>query len=213
MHKNITIFVVALILLFGGGFWYRYRQNATDERGATKLMRSFEEEETDQQKLIRLIRHTDNVNERDKSGRTALFYAARRSTDAEPVSFLLRMGADLSVTDELGQTSLMTAVRYNSSEKVLAQLLVAGAPINAADHDGFTALMIAARHNTPGIVKKLVRAGADPDIKNKEGKTAADFLAENKKFSEEEKNDFLLAFKVLSIIGPHPRGFISGEKK
>lgn len=212
MNKNFIIFVVVAVLLFGGGFWYRYRTNAADERGATKLMRSFEEE-TDQQKMLRLIRHSDNVNERDKSGRTALFYAVQHAAEPEMIRYLLRMGADVSVTDATGQTPLMVAARYNSSEGVLMQLLVAGSPVNSSDRDGYTALMYAARYNTPGITKKLVRLGADPDIKTPDGKTAADLLTENKNFSAGEKEDFLLAFKVLSIIGPHPRGTTVGDKK
>ena len=206
------IFVGVALLLFGGGFLYRYKTNAADERGATKLMRSFEEE-TDQQKVLRLIRHTDNVNERDKSGRTALFYAVQHAAEPEMIRHLLQMGADTSVTDSTGQTVLMVAARYNNSESVLSQLLMAGAPVNSADRDGYTALMYAARYNTPGIAKKLVRYGADPDIKTPDGQSAAALLAENKNFSDAEKEDFLLAFKVLSIIGPHPRGFISSEKK
>lgn len=198
------IFVGIALLLFGGGFFYRYKTNAADERGATKLMRSFEEE-TDQQKVLRLIRHTDNVNERDKSGRTALFYAVQHAAEPEIIRHLLRMGADTSITDTTGQTVLMVSARYNNSEKVLAQLLVAGAPVNAADLGGYTALMYAAHYNTPGIVKKLIRYGADPDIKSPDGQSAAALLTENKNFSDAEKEDFLLAFKVLAIIGPHQR--------
>ena len=212
MHKNWIIFITAMILLFGGGFYYRYRTNAVDERGATKLMRSFEEE-TDQQEVLRLIRHTENVNERDKSGRTALFYAVEHGADPELVRHLLKMGADTTITDESGQTSLMAAARYNHSENVLMQILLAGAPINAADRDGYTALMYAAQYNTPGIVKKLVRLGSDPDIHPADGPNAAALLAENKHFSEEERKDFVTAFKVLAIIGPHPHAFVNSEKK
>ncbi len=192
------------LLLFGGGFFYRYKTNAADSRGATKLMRSFEEE-TDQQKVLRLIRHTDNLNERDKAGRTALFYAVEHAADPDMIRRMLQMGADTSVTDKTGQTVLMIAARYNNSENILVQLLVAGAPVNAADHDGYTALMYAARYNTPGIVKKLVRYGADPNFKAPDGQSAVALLAENKNFSDNEKDDFALAFKVLAIIGPHPR--------
>ena len=205
MNKNFVIFVVVALFVFGGGFFYRYKTNAADERGATKLMRSFEEE-TDQQKVLRLIRHSDNVNERDKSGRTALFYAVQHAAEPEIIRHLLQMGADTSVTDSTGQTVLMVAARYNNSEAVLSQLLTAGAPINATDRDGYTALIYAAQYNTPAIAKKLVRYGADPDIKTPDGKNAVGLLTENKKFSDAEKEDFSLAFRVLSIIGPHPRG-------
>lgn len=206
------IFVAAALILFGSGFFYRYKTNAADERGATKLMRSFEQE-TDQQKTLRLIRHTDNLNERDKSGRTALFYAVQHKAEPEMIHHLLRMGADTSVTDATGQTVLMVAARYNNSERVLGQLLLAGAPVNSADRDGYTALMYAARYSTPGIAKKLVRYGADPDIKSPDGQSAVALLAENKNFSDSEKEDFALAFKVLSIIGPHMREFDNTGQK
>ena len=212
MNKNFFVFGLVAFLLFGGGLWYRYKSNAADERGATKLMRSFEEE-TNQQKVLRLIRHADNVNERDKSGRTALFYAVQHGANAEMIRHLLRMGADTSITDTTGQTVLMVAARYSQAEDVLVQLLVAGTPLNITDRDGYTALMYAAQYNTPGIVKKLVRGGADPDITAPDGKNAAKLLAENKKFSKEEKDDFTQAFKILSIIGPRPPVFMNSERK
>lgn len=204
MNKNFIVLLIAAMLLFGGGAWYRYRVNAADERGATKLMRSFEQE-TDQRELVRLIRHTDNVNERDKSGRSALFYAVQHRAEPGMVHQLLRSGADTTVTDITGQTALMVAARYSDNEEILTQLLLAGAPVNAADRDGYTALMFAAQYNTPGMVKKLLRAGADPDIKTPDGKTAGTLLAENGKFSKGEKEDYLLAFRVLAIIGPQPQ--------
>ncbi|WP_428075290.1 ankyrin repeat domain-containing protein [Candidatus Avelusimicrobium luingense] len=210
MNKNFTIFLVVVVLLFGGGFYYRYKTNAADERGATKLMRSFEQE-TEQQKVLRMIRHADNLNERDKTGRTALFYAVQHNADPEMIEHLIKQGADTTITDSIGQTVLMVAARYNMSEPVLGHLLSAGAPINAADRDGYTALAIAAQFNTPGMVKKLLRAGADPDIKPADGQNIADILAKNEKFSDTEKEDYALALKVLSIIGPRPR--IATEKE
>lgn len=204
MNKNWIVLIGIILLIFGGGFFYRYKINGADERGATKLMRSFEEE-VDQQKVLRLIRHTDNINERDKAGRTALFYAVQNGADEKLIDNLLRLGADVTITDKTGQTVLITAARYSTDTVLLSQLLEAGAPINAADNDGYTALTVAARYNMPAVVKKLLRAGADPDIRTHEGKKAEQLLRENEKFSEEEKADFALALKVLSIIGPHPR--------
>ena len=210
MNKNFIIFLIAVFLLFGGGFYYRYKTNAADERGATKLMRSFEQE-TEQQKVLRMIRHADNLNERDKSGRTALFYAVQHHAEPEMIGQLIKQGADTTVTDSIGQTVLMVAARYNASELVLGQLIAAGAPINATDRDGYTALSIAAQFSTPGMVKKLLRAGADPDIKPADGQSIAEILTKNEKFSDAEKEDYVLALKVLSIIGPRPR--IATEKE
>lgn len=203
MNKNFVIIVGAVLLLFSGGFFYRYRSNAADERGATRLMRSFEQE-TDEQAQLRLIRRANDINEQDRYGRTALFYALRHDADPQMVRHLLRVGADVNIKEATGQTVLMWAARYSSSPDVLQQLLTAGAQVNEASREGYTALMLACQFNKPEMVKVLVRAGADCDLKNENGKTAGAFLAENKRFSEVEKADFLLAFKVLSIIGPRP---------
>lgn len=211
MNKNFIIFLVAAFLLFGGGVYYRYRTNAADERGATILMRSFEQN-TEQQKVLRMIRHADNINERDKSGRTALFYAVQHHAEPEMIGQLLSNGADVTLTDLTGQTVLMVAARYNPSEEVMEKLLAAGAPINATDRDGYCALAFAAQFNTPVIVKKLLRAGADPDIKPTDGQSITDILAQNEHFSDTEKEDYALALKILAIIGPRPR-VIAGQNK
>jgi len=200
------------MVLFGSGLWYRYRTNAADERGATKLMRSFEQA-AEKQRVLRMIRRSDNLNARDKAGRSALFYAVRHTDDAKMIQHLLQMGADATLVDITGQTALMMAARYNPSEEILMHLLAAGAPVNTVDNAGYTALLFAVRYNTPGVVKKLLRAGADADTKTLDGQTVVELLAENDKFSQEEKEDYALAFRVLAIIGPHPRGFINGEKR
>ena len=204
MHKNFIIFLVAIVLLFGGGFWYRYRSNAADSRGATKLMRSFEQE-TDKRVMMRLIRRTENINERDKAGQTALFYAVAHGSDLEIISHLLRMGADATITDKQGRTVLMPAVRQKNAPELVDLLLVAGVNINAKDAAGQTALLEAAEYASPAVVKKLLRAGADPDLTAADGKTAAELLEANEQFSKEEKANFRQALIVLSIIGPLPR--------
>ena len=49
-------------------------------------------------------------------------------------------------------------------------LLEAGAPVAPADNRGKTALMIAAERNHPEIVTRLLAAGADPAVRDKEGR-------------------------------------------
>ena len=53
-------------------------------------------------------------------------------------------------------------------------LLQRGAKVDAQSANGMTALMIAAAHNSPPMIGLLMDAGADPEVKNKQGQTARD---------------------------------------
>ena len=201
MNLSKIFWIVVLTLGLAGGFYYRYHKNAADERGATVLMRSFEQP-TDTREVIRLIKHTKDMNEKDKAGQTALFYAVRHTQDVELVRRLIDSGADVASADNSGRTALMLAIRSNPSLEILQELIVRGAPLEAVDKKGQTALLEAAQHGTPNMVKILLRAGANPEVTNKAGKTVATLISENDKFSEEEKENFKQALIVLSIIGP-----------
>ncbi len=200
--KAYRIFwIIVLGLGLAGGFYYRYRANAADERGATVLMRSFEQP-TDTREVIRLIKHTKDMNEKDKAGQTALFYAVRHTQDVELVRRLIDSGADVASADNSGRTALILSVRHNPSLEILQELIVRGAPVEAADKNGQTALLEAAQYGTPDMMKLLLRAGANPEAVNASGKTAAQLLAENGHFTEEEKVNYRQAMIILSIIGP-----------
>ena len=201
MKLNKWFWIIILVAGLAGGFYYRYRTNAADERGATVLMRSFEQP-TDTREVIRLIKHTKDMNEKDKAGQTALFYAVRHTEDVELVRRLIESGADVASADNSGKTILMLAVRNNPSLGILQELITQGAPVNAVDKNGNTALLIAAQHGTPGMVKLLLRAGADPEMVNKEGKNASALIGENERFTDEEKENYRQAMIVLSILGP-----------
>ena len=74
MNTRTWIFVMAMVGLIGGGLLYRHFAQDVDSRGATRLMRAIEENDTEKaEKLL----DGQEVNVRDKSGQTALFYAAR----------------------------------------------------------------------------------------------------------------------------------------
>lgn len=201
MNWNKIFWIIVLVAGLAGGFYYRYRANAADERGATVLMRSFEVP-TDTRQLMRLIRHTKDMNEKDKAGQTALFYAVRHTQDVELVRKLIDSGADVASADNSGRTALMLASRTNPSLEILQELIVRGSPVNAADEKGQTALLEAAEHGTPEMVKLLLRAGANPEVVNAKNKSAAELLAENAHFSEQEKTDYRQAMLILAILRP-----------
>ena len=200
--KAYKIFwAVVLALGLAGGFYYRFHSNAADARGATVLMRSFEQA-ADKREVIRLIKHTKDLNKKDKAGQTALFYAVRHNRDIDLVRQLLDAGADVNCADKMGRTALMLAARNQVSLDILKELLTRGALLEVADKNGQTALLEAAQHADPATMRLLLRFGADPEATNKDGKTAADLMSENEKFTEEEKANYRQALIVLSIIGP-----------
>ena len=201
MNWTKIFWIVILSAGLAGGFYYRYRSNAADARGATLLMRSFEQP-TEPRQMMRLIKHTKDMNEKDKAGQTALFYAVRHSGDVDLIRKLFEAGANPASLDNSGRSVLMVAVRNNPSLEILEELLLKGAPVNAVDKRGNTALLEAAEHGTPGMMKLLLRAGANPDVTNNEGQTVAELLAKNGRFSQQEKDDYRQALLVLSILGP-----------
>ena len=106
------------------------------------------------------------------------------------IEALLRSGADIHQTDKNGVTPLHMAVRFRSPAAVEA-LLKHGACVNqVCKRSGSTALHRAVTSTgapaTAGkqaqakeIIALLLQFGADPKIKNKTGKTPADYVRDD----------------------------------
>ena len=201
MKMSTVVTVLIVIGVLCGGLYLRYHNKDTDARGATRLMRSIENH-AELNDTVKLIEKSEDINIRDKSGKTALFYAARAAQDPQVVRDLLEAGANLHIADENGQTALMVAAQYNPSVDVLEEFTKHGAHVNAADNAGNTALFLASQYTNAGIIKSLLRAKADPDLPGPEGKTVAQALAENPQLSDQEKTDYRQAMLVLSILQP-----------
>lgn len=63
--------------------------------------------------------------------------------------------------------------------EIARALIDHGADVNAVSASGVTALILAAAHNNPPIVGMLAQAGANPDIRTSDGKTAGDLARQN----------------------------------
>ncbi|KAK4895058.1 hypothetical protein LTR27_006925 [Elasticomyces elasticus] len=92
---------------------------------------------------------------------------------------LHQSGADLSHADALGRTLLHYAALDDEFVTITAYLLEKGLDVDAKDHRGWTALHCAALGGFcgPETVRTLLRTGADPNIKNKEGMIPSDIAA------------------------------------
>lgn len=91
----------------------------------------------------------------------------------EIVKALIAAGASAKGTESSGINLLHWAVITNHPE-VIPALGEAGVPVNATDNFGYTPLMYAATidFGNAGSVAALLKAGADPKIRNDEGRTA-----------------------------------------
>ncbi len=134
--------------------------------------------------ISKLLEHKANIDSRNYAKATALSYACREG-NAAAAKLLLDAGADVDPSDCLSQTPLMLAAQTGRADLV-PMLLAHGASVNARDASGETPLILAAKYGDfPDVVRSLLNAGADKDVKDAEGKTAAYYAAarENRRTS------------------------------
>ncbi len=129
-----------------------------------------------------LLAHGADPKVRDTTGKTAIVYAASRGFD-DIVQRLLNAGVDPRERYSNDLTALMWTAGHDEGvgagavERVVELLLARGAKLDAADNRGRTALMIAAALGDAPTVGILLQRGADPSLRDKDDKTAADLAA------------------------------------
>jgi len=85
---------------------------------------------------------------------------------------LLAAGVNPNATNDY--STPLTSAAYRENADLVALLLAQpGIQVNATDVDGYTALMWAAEHASTSIVEMLLKAGANPNLENRRGQTAA----------------------------------------
>ncbi len=118
------------------------------------------------------------VNTRDStSGETALHIVTARR-DLTWMSFLIGKGANVDAHDGRGTTPLQLAVTLGFPEGV--ELLVSQrARIDEPNSAGETPLISAVHRHDTGLVRLLLKAGADPDRADNSGRSARDYALLN----------------------------------
>lgn len=128
----------------------------------------------------------------------------------QAVKLLLEHGADIDSQNIHGQTALMFAIK-NNKKRTAKQLLAAKADPNLQDEDGNTALMFIVNgfmdsKSDEGLIRKILEAGADPFLKNKENLTALD-LAKKQQLENEESIKFLAAAMEKRLVAMEMQSF------
>ncbi|MCH3908160.1 MAG: ankyrin repeat domain-containing protein [Sphaerochaeta sp.] len=94
--------------------------------------------------------------------------------DEELVYSLLESGVPANGRNSHGKTLLSLGLENGAPDATLKELIRHGADVNTKDEKGVTPLMIAASTPScsPSMIRYLLRAGADPTIKNADGEDA-----------------------------------------
>lgn len=151
------------------------------------------------QNIIRLLCDNGaDLNGTDRQGQTPLIYAAKYGK-SEACRFLLELGADKTLTDEdghnafdyassngmrdvivlledqqrqtdhAGNTALHQACHQNQSEVAEALIRAGQTDLDAPNDWGETPLLIACENQNVYLVEMLLKAGADPNRKLRDG--------------------------------------------
>lgn len=119
-----------------------------------------------------LLQAGADVNLANLAGVTPLMGAAFGS-NAEIVERLLAAGARIDPVDRV-KKNVATYAAANGCKDCLVALIQAGTPVNAPLDSDLTLLMWAAAYGHEAAVRLLLAKGADPGLKDRRGKTAAD---------------------------------------
>ncbi|MDZ4021325.1 ankyrin repeat domain-containing protein [Pseudomonas sichuanensis] len=147
--------------------------DARDKQGQTALLVATHANQVAAAQV--LIEAGADVNAKDNIHDSPYLYAGARGLD-EILRLTLAHGADLSSTNRYGGTALIPAAERGHVQTV--QLLIdAGVDVNHLNRLHWTALLEAVILGDGGprhveIVRRLLAAGADPSIADKDGVTA-----------------------------------------
>lgn len=125
--------------------------------------------------VAELIGRGGNVNAKDSIQDSAFLYAGAEGFN-EVLQLTLAAGADVASINRYGGTALIPASEHGHVETVKI-LIGAGVPVNHVNNLGWTAMQEAILLNNGGprqqeVVRLLLQAGADPGIRDPEGRTA-----------------------------------------
>ena len=140
---------------------------AGQPRQGSQLLRAVVENKSIEE--IRGLLKSEDVNQIDPNGRSALMFASRAG-NVELVNLLLTKDANINQADKSGVTALMLASIAGNVE-IVNLLLTKHANINKADNSGVTALMLASQAGNVEVIKLLLKSGAEVNQADSEGNT------------------------------------------
>ena len=118
----------------------------------------------DLEKVKAFIEEGTDIDAKDKSGETPLFYAVR-ADNSDVAKFLIAKGANVNAKDSSGNTPLHFAPERAKND-VVELLIAKGADINAKSNNGETPLHAAIYFGRRKIAELFIAKGADVNAKH-----------------------------------------------
>lgn len=150
-----------------------------------------------------LIEQGANVNQILKLGITPLMVAIEESSK-EIINLLLNNAANANAERNDGKTPLLIAINSKDNADIMKLLVEHGANINHQSSipgrpKNMTVLMLAVYLGFTNLIPKLLALGANPLLKNNDGKTALDFAQDhlNKALNQTAQQKYKQAIKLL----------------
>ena len=154
--------------------------------------------------LAAILKTNPEVDVTNNAQNTPLHLAVQRPENQESVEHLLQYGADVNFKDPSGRNALLITVA--SVQTGYIEILASkGVDINSQDNEGNTALHYVLNRVLENksfmpmiklIAAPLLKEGADPHIKNRNGKSPVDLAEES---GEKELIDLLKSSKSQEI--------------
>ena len=123
-----------------------------------------------------IIKAGADIGIEENSGRTPLHLAVEKDHSGCAVS-LLEAGADIEHRNRQGETPLYVSIRMNKS-RCTSLLMDSGANVCVSSPYGWNCLHEAAYHGRTGLMRRLIKAGADLEGTYSTGQMPLDILKE-----------------------------------
>ena len=154
-----------------------------------------------------------DFSRKDSNGMNGLMVASSLSM-VGAAEAIIETGIDLEARDNAGRTAVMCEQNQHGSSGVTDLLIKKGVNLDAIDNDGRTAVIhMSASGNQTGL-RALLKAGADPDISDKYGEKAIDYLQKKVVVKEEYiKNDMVAMLERSSEAKKQAENEMLGEQQ
>lgn len=137
--------------------------DAINHDGQTALQIALEQESKDVAKSLILQNADPDI------GTTSALISALKSNLQEIAMSLIERGCNIHATEgSMKTTTLMWAIDKKMSD-VAIELINRGVSVEQPNHNGETPLTLACKRDLSDVVKALLKAGANPAIKNRAG--------------------------------------------